>query len=183
MSTIQLVPIDAPNGPASAEGDESLAAASSVRRPRARRRIAIDRDMAWACLRCYLGVALVIKSFVYLVHGDQLLRMMQSSGVPYASSALAQLVAVVHLAGGLMLAFGLRTRIAAAIQIPNVLGAIVYVHWRAGLFGTDQSLELTTFVLVVLLLFAAVGGGSWSVDGAFERQSSRSMTQNVQREG
>ena len=149
MSTIQLVPIGAPNGPASDEGDESLAAASSVRRPRARRRIAIDRDMAWACLRCYLGVALVIKSFVYLVHGDQLLRMMQSSGVPFASSALAQLVAVVHLAGGLMLAFGLRT----------------------------------TFVLVVLLLFAAGGGGSWSVDGAFERHSARSMTQNVQREG
>jgi uncharacterized membrane protein YphA (DoxX/SURF4 family) len=126
-----------------------------------------NRELAWAALRVYIGVALFIKGVVYLMNVGELASMMQASGVPFASTTLAHLVAFLHMSGGLLLAFGFVTRFAAALQMPIVLGAIVFVHLREGLFRKDQSLELAALVLVVLAVFAVTGGGRWSMDGAF----------------
>ena len=104
-----------------------------------RRRIEDNRDVAWAALRAYLGFALCVKSFVYLLRSDALLAPMRASDVPLASPALVEIVALLHLAGGILLAFGFQTRLAALVQIPNVLGAIAFVHWKSGLFAPDQS--------------------------------------------
>jgi uncharacterized membrane protein YphA (DoxX/SURF4 family) len=126
-----------------------------------------NRELAWAFLRVYVGVALFIKGVVYLLNTGDLVSLMSAHGVPFASASFAHLVAFAHMSGGLLLAFGFVTRFAAVMQMPNVLGAILFVHLREGLFRKDQSLELAALVLVVLAVFTMTGGGRWSMDGAF----------------
>src|SRR5512140_646761 len=128
-----------------------------------------NRDLAWDALRAYL--ALFVKGVAYLAAPNELLAVMTAHQVPLASHALAEYIAATHVAGGLALAFGLFTRVAALIQIPNLVGAIMFVHLGNGLFSPAQTLELDALVLVILALFAAGGAGRFSVDWAFEKHA------------
>src|SRR3954467_14005325 len=118
------------------------------RRVSTRQWLEANRELLWDLLRVYLGFALVVKGIVYMLHRTNFAREMMAADVPFASPGLAEMVALAHIAGGLMLAFGLLTRIGAAIQIPNLLGAVAFVHIHDGLFTTGQTLEFATLVLV-----------------------------------
>src|SRR5580704_15913179 len=132
--------------------------------------IANNRDLVWDAVRVYLGFALVIKGFVYMFHHGALAATMVQTGVPFAGPGLAEAVAVAHITGGLMMTFGFFTRIGAAIQIPNLLGALFFVHLKEGLFSDGQTLEFTVLVLVLLCLIAVVGAGRFSIDRAFTEE-------------
>jgi putative oxidoreductase len=129
--------------------------------------IAENRDRVWDSVRIYLGFALVVKGFAYMLHLHAFAAMMQQTGVPLAGEGLAELVAVAHVAGGLMMSFGILTRIGAIIQIPNLVGAVLFVHLREGLFTEGQTLEFSLLVLFLLCLIAVVGAGRLSIDYYF----------------
>ena len=135
--------------------------------------IAQNRDLAWDTVRVYLGFALVTKGFVYMIHHGALAATMAQTGVPFAGPGLAEAVAVAHITGGLMMTFGFLTRIGAAIQIPNLLGALFFVHLEEGLFTDAQTLELTLLVLFLLCLIAVIGAGRLSIDQAFTEERPR----------
>lgn len=120
-------------------------------------------------LRVYIGVALFIKGVSFLGNLEGLLTTMDRARVPAASVALAHYVALAHLGGGLMLAVGLATRFAAAVQVPVVLGAVLFVHRQEGFFTPGQTLELAMLVLFVLVQLVVVGGGPLSVDHLLHR--------------
>jgi uncharacterized membrane protein YphA (DoxX/SURF4 family) len=113
-----------------------------------------------------MGVALFLKGLVFL-HDLSRLRHLLSVTHLFDNPWLAEPVAVIHIAGGILLAFGLWTRFAAAIQIPIVAGAALFVHLREGLFTDAQTLELDLLVLVILCLMALGGGGRYSIDAVF----------------
>ena len=69
-----------------------------------------------------------------------------------------------HLCGGLLLALGLVTRIAAFVQLPALLGAVFVVHLQEGFFTTEQNLEFSLLVLFLLVLAFLHGPGEWSLD-------------------
>jgi len=138
---------------------------------RGREWIASHSDLWWDLLRIYLGIALFIKGYVYLHDVGAVVSLMRASGAPLATPFFAQLAALLHVAGGLMLAFGLFTRIAAAIQIPNLLGAVFFIHLKQGLFTPGQTLELATLVLVILVLLVLGGAGRYSIDWYFVQRS------------
>lgn len=129
--------------------------------------IRANRDLFWDLLRLYLGVCLFIKGCVYLRDAGGLVQTMGDAGFAFASPALAQWIALTHLAGGILLAFGMLTRLAAAIQLPNVLGAVFIVHLKDGLFTKGQTLEFASLVLILLGFFCVVGAGRWSIDYHF----------------
>jgi putative oxidoreductase len=129
-----------------------------------------NRDAVWDGLRIYLGFALVIKGFVYMAHHGELVATMDRVGVVLAGPGLAEAVAVAHIMGGLMMTFGFLTRIGAAIQIPNLLGALFFVHLREGLFTEAQTLEFTLLVLSLLCVITVVGAGRLSIDWAFSER-------------
>jgi uncharacterized membrane protein YphA (DoxX/SURF4 family) len=118
-------------------------------------------------LRVCLGVALFVKGLAFLKDVASLQALLVSAHAPFAAGDLAHLVAVVHLAGGLLLAFGMFTRLAAAVQVPNLLGAVVLIHAKDGLFTSAQTLEFSLLVLFLLGLFTLAGAGPWSVDYHF----------------
>jgi putative oxidoreductase len=122
------------------------------------------RDLWMDALRIYMGVALFTKGVMFVKDTTALLDSMKEYSIPMSSIALVHYVAMAHLAGGALLAIGLLTRLAAAVQVPVLLGAVLFVHGKDGLFTRAGSLELDLLVLFVLVLLTICGGGRLSVD-------------------
>ena len=122
------------------------------------------RDIWLDLIRVYLGIGLFMKGIEFIAHGSYLMERMGEAKVSFAAGLVGHYVVIAHLAGGIMLAFGLLTRLAAAIQIPVLLGAVILVHAREGLFTSAQTLEFTLLVLFLLAIFVVSGGGRLSLD-------------------
>jgi uncharacterized membrane protein YphA (DoxX/SURF4 family) len=134
-------------------------------------------------IRIYLGAGLAVRGILFLRDpswiGDMLHSDMSGSALAHRTSALdgsiwPHVIAIGHLAGGVLLAVGLFTRVAAAVQVLPVLGAVVMLHLREDLASENQSLEFSALVLVMLVFFACFGSGEWSLDR--QRQTHRTAT-------
>ena len=123
----------------------------------------VRRDAALDIVRVYLGVGLLIRGVVFLVEpGSYLDLLPDRTPGAFASLALLHYVGLAHVGGGLLLAAGLLTRLAALVQIPVLAGAAFVVHLPAGVTG--QSFAFAALVLALLAVFAVWGGGPWSLD-------------------
>ena len=124
-------------------------------------------------IRIYLGFGLFAKGVYFAGHLGVVVTMLDQGGIDVPKVMLAHLIALAHLSGGLLLAAGLLTRLAAAVQVPIVLGAVLMVHLREGLFGASQNFEFAALVLFLLLLTVVYGGGPWSADHFLARREQR----------
>ena len=122
------------------------------------------RDLFIDLVRIYLGIGLLIMGVHFVVHQASLLSLMEASNLPAASVALTHYIAMAHMGGGLLMAIGLCTRLAALCQVPILFGAVFLVHGPGGLFTSAQTLEFSALVLVLLVLFSLFGAGRLSVD-------------------
>jgi putative oxidoreductase len=110
-------------------------------------------------IRIYLGVGLAVRGILFLMDPSWIGHMLANDNALWP-----RVIALGHLAGGVLLAIGLFTRAAAAVQILPVLGAVLMLHLREDLAGENQSLEFSALVLVMLFFFAFFGAGEWSLD-------------------
>jgi uncharacterized membrane protein YphA (DoxX/SURF4 family) len=131
------------------------------------------REFGLDLLRIYLGVGLLVRGALFIAKPDVLLSMIASSGDWFWPAAIAHYVAAVHIAGGFMLAIGAYTRLAAAVQVPVLAGAVFFTHWGEGLLGRAQALEFAGLVLFMLLVFVAFGAGPLSVDAHLRKMDSK----------
>ena len=115
-------------------------------------------------IRVYLGVGLFVRGVLFVTQTDGVAALVDMSEFSLASAALVHYVSFAHLLGGLMLAAGLLTRIAALAQIPILVGAVFLVHLHDGLLSADQSLEFSALVLFLLVVMFVFGAGPWSAD-------------------
>jgi uncharacterized membrane protein YphA (DoxX/SURF4 family) len=127
------------------------------------------RPHAFDLIRFYLGIGLLVRGAIFVANPGPVLDLIRDSGDWFWPMALTHAVAMSHFAGGLLLAAGFMTRFVALVQIPPVLGAVVFLHLEDGLFTRGQSLEFSVLVLFLLGLFAAFGAGRWSFDHQFLR--------------
>lgn len=125
-----------------------------------------NRDVAFELVRMYLGVGLVLKAVHCIANPDILGAQLAQAGTLWFEPAiLAHYVIFAHLVGGIFLALGLFTRAAALVQVPVLVGALLYVHLpRLTAVGPREPLEFAGLVLFLLLVFAVFGSGRWSVD-------------------
>jgi putative oxidoreductase len=72
-----------------------------------------------------------------------------------------------ELAGGLLLAAGLLTPVAALALVVVMLNAIATVHWRKGFFNSAGGYEYNLLVIATALAVTAGGPGHFSLDAAF----------------
>ena len=112
-------------------------------------------------IRIYLGIGLTVRGILFFMDPSWIGHLLDVSG---ETQLAARLVAVGHVAGGVLLALGLYTRLAAAVQVIPVFGALVLLHSHDGLASQNQSLEFSALVLIMLLFFAFFGAGQWSLD-------------------
>jgi putative oxidoreductase len=78
----------------------------------------------------------------------------------------AWLGGMVELLGGLLIAVGLLTPIAAVALIADMTAAVLTVHRCNGFFNTEQGVEYNLVLVAAVFAVAGVGAGAWSLDGA-----------------
>jgi putative oxidoreductase len=121
-------------------------------------------------LRVALGVFLCIKGIEF-AGNSSLLPDLLSRQVPFSGFMLIILqhyIIFAHIAGGFMIATGLLTRLAAVAQIPIILGALIFFNWSMMSHFSDFILAL--LILLLLVWFAVIGSGPWSLDRALDRE-------------
>jgi len=119
-------------------------------------------------VRIYLGLGLFVRGVLFFDRPVLLSESLLSAGQQADGTGfLAHLIAMIHVGGGLMLAFGLATRIAALIQIPILFVAVFFVHFPQGLMTSGQSLEFSALVLFLLVILFIRGSGKLSLDSYF----------------
>jgi putative oxidoreductase len=137
------------------------------------------RDLAYALIRVYVGMALFVRGWIFIADSEAAIRLVTDQGGDWLFPiAVIHYVALAHLVGGLMLTLGLFTRVAALVQLPVLIGATFFIHLSEGLVATGQSFELSALVLFLLMVFLIFGSGPWSVD----RFLTRHQEQEEQRE-
>ena len=115
-------------------------------------------------LRIALGVFLCFKG-VEFARNSTLLNEVISRQVPFNTLLLLILghyVIFAHIMGGFLLAVGLLTRFACLIQIPILIGAIIFVNFDLTNHFTDLLISLV--ILGLLIYFLIIGSGPWSLD-------------------
>src|SRR3954447_21471695 len=82
---------------------------------------------AWlVVLRVALGIGLFIKGIGFISDTAQLQQLLSSSHFTQPFPWLSYVITWLHLFGGFMITIGLFTRLMTALQIPILLGAVLF---------------------------------------------------------
>lgn len=112
-------------------------------------------------LRIALGVFFFIKGIGFVSQTETLIELMEPLRGFAGTMLTVHYVASAHLVGGLLIAFGLLTRWAIAVQIPILMGAIMINF--VGVMSSARLFE-ASLVLVISIFFLFYGSGKHSVD-------------------
>lgn len=134
-----------------------------------------DPSIGLDVVRMYLGVGLVVRGALFIGRPEVLLDFLKRTDSWFIPLAISQYVVAAHLCGGILLALGLGTRVAAAVQIPPLIGAVLLVHRGEGLLSAGQSLEFAALVLAMLSAFAVFGSGRLSVEYWLARRNAETQ--------
>ena len=115
-------------------------------------------------IRVALGLCLLAKGISFIRNSTILQTILATSSIPKSFSWLAYFIPWAHLFGGFLIVIGLFTRMAAILQIPILIGAIIFVSTKTGVYIGESDLLFSIIVLVLLLFFVVEGSGSYSVD-------------------
>lgn len=124
-------------------------------------------------IRIALGVFLVWRGVVFLENmGAELGRI--SYYVSWGSFfllSIGHLIVFAHLLGGVLLVLGVLTRFACIIQIPILIGAILFAGSPGGLWTPAATLLMAILVLALLIYFLIAGNGRFSFDSYMNKTS------------
>ncbi len=116
--------------------------------------------------RIALGIYITYKGFSFLNNIDHLEMSIQGMNMAYTGASIAHYVVFAHVLGGPLIALGLLTRIMCFIQLPILLGAVVWINAPKGFMslGNHMELEISVVVLIGLITFIIFGAGKFSID-------------------
>jgi putative oxidoreductase len=110
------------------------------------------------------------KAFYFFKDSTQLESMMSGSGLDmFANNSQTHSFVITYLTllGAVFIAVGFITRVMCIIQIPILLGAIIYINGKAGMSFSNTEFILSIIVLILLFLFVVKGSGALSADEFF----------------
>src|SRR6266567_8266616 len=79
-------------------------------------------------VRVALGVCLFAKGITFISNATLLERLLSGSAMASSSGALTILITFANLLGGFLLMVGLMTRLVALLEIPVLVGAIIFIN-------------------------------------------------------
>jgi uncharacterized membrane protein YphA (DoxX/SURF4 family) len=124
-------------------------------------------------LRIALGLILFIKGFYYVRNTEELDQLLKNNDMHLYNYVVIHYVAFAHLVGGILIMLGLVTKIAILIQLPVLIGAIIFINAKAGLITPNPEFYLSILVLFMLVFFFIYGSGEWSMDAYLEKHKSK----------
>lgn len=126
------------------------------------------RPWTLTLLRVVVGLVMAAHGWLKLTDYGGWVSNLESMGMPYPEIA-APLAVTAELVGGVALALGALTPIAAAGVLSTMVVAIVLVHLPNGLFAKDGGFEYPLVMAAASLFFLTRGAGRFSVDAAILR--------------
>lgn len=120
-------------------------------------------------LRVPLGIALFSKGIIFLNDSVSLGTLLTDSGLTSSPGWLIIFITWIHLLGGFLIIIGLFTRLAIALQIPILLGAVIFVNAPRGIFAAESEFGFSLVILLLLIFFFTEGGGPLSLDNYFKK--------------
>jgi uncharacterized membrane protein YphA (DoxX/SURF4 family) len=131
-----------------------------------------DKQPVWLTLiRVILGFILFWKGIQFIQDTSRLESILQNSGfhlLDKNTRVLTFIIPYVNLLGGLFIASGLFTRWTAVIQIPILIGAIVFSNMQGGMSFNNNELILSIITFILLIVFVVKGSGNISADEFFK---------------
>ena len=124
----------------------------------------------WLTLfRIALGLILLVKGISFYHDSTAIESMMQRKGWDiFGSNAqtIAFIITYASLLTGVFIATGLFTRWASLVQIPILIGAVIF-NIEAGISFSNTELLLSAVTLLLLVVFVIKGSGALSADEFF----------------
>lgn len=118
----------------------------------------------------YLYAALrIVSGLMFSMHGTQKLFGFPGDGSPVPLASLMGFAGIVETVGGLMIALGFFTSVAAFVASGQMAFAYFMVHAPQGPLPILNRGELAVLNCFLFLYFASQGSGIWSVDAALGR--------------
>ncbi|MBB6611599.1 DoxX family protein [Pontibacter sp. Tf4] len=147
-----------------------MALAHELRHPR---RINSANNPVWMdALRVLLGLFLFVKGILFLEHTTDVFYIFGAQQDLLSAGKAHFLTSMVHIVGGLMIAFGMLTRLALLCQLPILVGALLIVspQREAGISLQNTELLLSLGIIALVLFFMVKGPGRYSIDNKILRQ-------------
>ena len=128
--------------------------------------------------RIALGLFITYKGAVFAMNIESLEMSIEGVNMRYTGVAIAHYVIFAHLLCGPLIAFGLLTRIMCLVQLPILIGAVVFVNYKEFMsVGSKMELEVSLIVLLGLIVFMIFGAGKFSIDE--KRRQEKATQKNV----
>jgi putative oxidoreductase len=108
------------------------------------------------------AVARVVIGLLFACHGAQ--KLFGAFDGTKVTQPLMIVGGVIEFAGGLLIALGLMTRLAAILASGMMAVAYFMAHAPSGFWPIQNKGELAVVYSFVFLLFTAIGGGRYSLD-------------------
>jgi putative oxidoreductase len=122
-------------------------------------------------IRIGLGLFLMAKGINFMRDSTLLDRIMYGNAALVNNDThwLPIIITWANLLGGLMILLGLWTRLVALLQVPILIGAIIFINVQKGGFAPESELGLAILTLLLVMFFLVEGSGPLSLDTYFER--------------
>ncbi|HTJ13867.1 MAG TPA: DoxX family protein [Dinghuibacter sp.] len=115
-------------------------------------------------LRVALGCMLIAKGISFISHIRQLEDIIAASRFQAGSVFLTHVIPFAHLLGGFFILIGLYTRFFCWVQLPILIGAVFFINLPHAAFNVESGeIGFSIVVLVLLIFFAIVGSGPYSI--------------------
>ena len=119
----------------------------------------------------FYAILRIVAGLLFAMHGSQKLLGWPGNGQTVELASLMGAAGIIELVGGLMIAFGLFTSIAAFIASGEMAVAFFMMHFPEHWNPLVNKGELAVLYCFLFLYMAARGSGIWSIDAARHKGS------------
>lgn len=112
--------------------------------------------------RIALGLFITFKGFQFMFNIESLETTTQNMNFAFSGAVLAHYVIFAHALGGPLIAFGIFTRFVCLLQLPILIGAVIFVNYSKGVLSME--LDVSVIALIGLIVFIVFGAGKFSLD-------------------
>jgi putative oxidoreductase len=125
-------------------------------------------------LRIGLGLILMAKGVNFMHDSSMLDRIFYGSAEQAQNNThwLPIIITWANLLGGFLILIGMWTRLMCLLQIPILVGAIIFI-FQNGMISPEREMPLAILALVLAIFFLVEGSGPLSLDTYFYRNRER----------